>query len=250
MEVTCPQCNRRLKASKEILGRQVKCPSCSKKFTLPASDLDTANVPLEIVATQDQTTQQPTRPCPFCGEEILLVAQKCKHCGEWLYGSHVVRPPGIGQLRNVGGPTTRIWPIKTVPVWNIPFFLFLTLNLYWLFWLYRTVRELHDRDAIEITPGKAVGFGFIPFYNLLWIFILWGKIGKALSQITLQNKLPQPAIGVVWLAPIGLLIGFICDLVVPFTGTLLNIVMLSIVLCTVQSNMNQIAYVLEGSIPR
>jgi hypothetical protein len=24
------------------------------------------------------------RPCPFCGEEILKAAKKCKHCGEWL----------------------------------------------------------------------------------------------------------------------------------------------------------------------
>lgn len=22
--------------------------------------------------------------CPYCGEEILVGAKKCKHCGEWL----------------------------------------------------------------------------------------------------------------------------------------------------------------------
>lgn len=27
-----------------------------------------------------------TKICPYCGELILIVAKKCKHCGEWLDG--------------------------------------------------------------------------------------------------------------------------------------------------------------------
>jgi len=29
--------------------------------------------------------EQEMKNCPYCGEEILAVAKKCKHCGEWLY---------------------------------------------------------------------------------------------------------------------------------------------------------------------
>ena len=31
-----------------------------------------------------------TKNCPFCGEEILGIAKKCKHCGEWLEEKTIV----------------------------------------------------------------------------------------------------------------------------------------------------------------
>jgi predicted RNA-binding Zn-ribbon protein involved in translation (DUF1610 family) len=45
-------------------------------------------VPLKgQIARGSSTTSNLERheaPCPFCGEQILTSARKCKHCGEWL----------------------------------------------------------------------------------------------------------------------------------------------------------------------
>ena len=42
--------------------------------------------------------EQQTKKCPYCGEEILAVARKCKHCGEWLDRKEQKPCPVCGEL--------------------------------------------------------------------------------------------------------------------------------------------------------
>ena len=67
-EIICPKCGYERYSSDSAIPR-TKCPSCRENYaesvTLPPADAQNAD----------------TKACEFCGERILAVAKKCKHCG-------------------------------------------------------------------------------------------------------------------------------------------------------------------------
>lgn len=82
----CPKCNNALVVDESGSGRLVNCPHCKNQIKIPtladAMDIPSAVPPLPISSASSQE-----KACPFCGENILLVATKCKHCGSMLTSS-------------------------------------------------------------------------------------------------------------------------------------------------------------------
>lgn len=64
--------------------------------------------------------------------------------------------------------------------------------LYWI-QIYQMWNVINDGDS-RATPGKAIGFLFIPFYNLYWIFNIWGGFptdyNAFVSRYRLGDKVP------------------------------------------------------------
>lgn len=112
--VVCPACKQAGNIPEEFLGQRIKCPHCNERFsapgqpptlpgakrvepspatTRPAPPLEVASAPLPAtvqaaelaaIAAAPLPAKPETKGCPYCGEEILAIALKCKHCGEYL----------------------------------------------------------------------------------------------------------------------------------------------------------------------
>lgn len=107
----CPQCRHPLEASKEYYGQLIDCPSCGQPVEVPfPNTIQNTPAPLQqkTIPTQTSSCNTPssrpsqnkapnsnidpnsitqsssTKACPYCGELILEIAVKCKHCGEFL----------------------------------------------------------------------------------------------------------------------------------------------------------------------
>ena len=81
----CPNCKYLLKAPDEAAGRKAKCKKCSNSLEVPRVDSDVETNSESLAPTPNRAAPlQSTKTCPFCGESVLAVAKKCKHCSSML----------------------------------------------------------------------------------------------------------------------------------------------------------------------
>jgi hypothetical protein len=125
--------------------------------------------------------------------------------------------------------------IQRFPVWAIGLLNIFTLGLFPMIHF----SMMHDRlpQAAHNDPsgGKAVGFQFIPYFNLYWIFF---NALRLCDRLTLQFRLR----GLSDSAPRGLLMAACIVFIIPYVGLIIGLPILwTIAVCVLQSTVNKVA---------
>lgn len=68
---------------------KITCRSCGKEYDVQTAGEYCCTCGSSINASEpSHGPERKEKECPACGEMILESAKKCKHCGEWVDGSH------------------------------------------------------------------------------------------------------------------------------------------------------------------
>ena len=212
MKVICPKCGAVYNVDDSEIpdkGLYAMCHKCRERFFVEKEDgfieiLSKAN---EIAFQEKSKEREETKRCPYCGEEILAVARKCKHCREDL----TKKPESAGDSNssdNIGYIMLIIPLISTLLIWlwigtmNILQSPFSTLNVLGmttivitaLLGAYEAQKLGFGKPSKTRRMNKETGpFGYFLGMILLWIVVyplyLYQRSKKGMKRLILGGIL-------------------------------------------------------------
>jgi hypothetical protein len=101
--VDCRSCGRKLRVADDLLGRQVKCPTCGEEFAADDRPAATPSDRLDQQASEpvrgpgyEMLDAEPDKVCPACRRSVPGRALRCPYCAEPLADD----VPWAGQRRD------------------------------------------------------------------------------------------------------------------------------------------------------
>jgi hypothetical protein len=125
--------------------------------------------------------------------------------------------------------------LKPFPIWAIGLLTVFTLGLFPLIHFGLMHDKLPRAAHNDPTSGKAIGFQFIPYFNLYWVFFNSLRLADRLNlQFRLRGMQPE--------APRGMMVACSIFTVIPYLNLLFGIpIMWTIGNCLLQSSVNKLA---------
>lgn len=122
---------------------------------------------------------------------------------------------------------------STFPVAVVVILHFLTIGIFTTIYMGLKHSKLPLIKPNDFSAGKAIGFLFIPFFNIYWYFVFWLRLVDRINfQYRLRNQ-PDPV-------PKGLMITALIISLIPYLGLIGGLVLMPICAGMIQSACNKL----------
>ncbi len=175
MKTQCPNCKSKFSISETNIGKQTKCPKCTKPFTVEPFVETSAKSPEPLTPAKSPKAAVPPAKiaapaaAPVKSPESKELSKTALSKTVFVYGWAIVRiiAGGLGALGlmmaiNKGEYSTLIGTFAAADVFLV-LGIVIELTLYYRMWA-----AIQD-NQVSISPGKAIGFLFIPVFNIYWM---------------------------------------------------------------------------------
>lgn len=121
----------------------------------------------------EATSEQRTKDCPACGQDILVKALKCRHCGAWMPDLLAPAVTGTGEREataSVGDDAPGVTFSNAQPVRHLVLLSVVTFGLYEFLWFYRNWRDVTVRTGLPAVAGWRTAGLLVPFLNIFLVY--------------------------------------------------------------------------------
>ena len=139
-----------------------------------------------------------------------------------------------GQWGRAGAAAAGAHQFSTFPVAVVILLHYVTLGIFTMIYLNLLHGKMPQIRHDDPSAGKAIGFLFIPFFNIYWVFFTYCRLCDRINEQRRSNGLPDSV-------PKGLAITMCILMLIPYISMLSWLILTPIFAGIVQSNVNELA---------
>ena len=253
VKIVCPHCNQHIEVPEERCGTVVNCPSCGIQVqTLPLAQLQKArpSSAYKMIGGDGKqygpVTADQLRQWMSEGRVDATTRVQVEGTADWKPLGELPEFAGVSSARSPGQAqpppltsrtevtTSHTHQLTTFPVAIAILLHFVTFGIFTFIWLNLMHGKMCRVRADDPSAGKAVGFCFIPFFNLYWIFFTYRRLCLRIDEQRGLYGMPASNLS-------GLATAACIFQIIPYLNVLIGYLMLTpIFIGMMQASVNQL----------
>lgn len=183
MVTQCPKCKAKFKARDDWKGKVTKCPKCRQPFTVAEIVAEPKPAPTAApVQSKPAPAPTPVQKKPAPTPEPAYRKAQTEELSDTIYVYSVICAMAISMFSLVLGQRCRREGYREFLIFGgILMAMGAVLGIYSTvirFMLYYKMWAAIQDDEARISPGKAIGFLFVPLLNIFWSVYMFVGFAK------------------------------------------------------------------------